>query len=86
MKKLLKSFMIFSIAGLLSACSFSDLLNIFNKKPEEQGQKEEEKKDDSKPEEKDINDGRELIEDQLYTDDGLTIEFNAKGARISKMY
>ena len=38
------------------------------------------------PTQEELDDGRELIEDTLYTDDGFTIEFNAKGATISKIY
>ena len=33
----------------------------------------------------DIDDGRELVEDELYTDSGLNIEFQARGAQIKKI-
>lgn len=33
----------------------------------------------------DIDDGRELVEDQLYTDSGLVVYFNEKGAKIKKI-
>ena len=39
----------------------------------------------SEPESTDIDDSRELIEDQLYTDSGLVVYFNAVGAKIKKI-
>jgi aldose 1-epimerase len=39
----------------------------------------------SSPESEDIDDGRELIEDQLYTDSGLTVYFDKVGAKIKKI-
>ena len=76
MKKILRSIMLFSVAGMLCACGGNN-------------KKEEEQKPDPQPHvptQEELDDGRELIEDQLYTDDGFSIEFSAKGARISKMY
>ena len=40
---------------------------------------------ESQSESEDIDDGRELIEDQLYTDSGLTVYFNEVGAKIKKI-
>lgn len=55
------------------------------------GSKEESKTEpQSEPEtsssiEEDIDDGRELIEDQLYTDSGLIVYFSEVGAKIKKI-
>lgn len=73
MKKIVKSFLLLSIFGLLCACS--SRTNSGSDEPSSHTPTQEE-----------LDDGRELIEDQLYTDDGFTIEFEAKGARIKKMY
>lgn len=77
MNKILKGCMFFSLLGFLCACS-GPAKKDEDKKPDDKGDKE--------PTQEDIDDGRDLIEDQLYTDDGLIVEFNAKGARISKIF
>lgn len=73
MKKLFKYFSLFSAIGLLCACANS---NPGGNEPVEP----------HVPTQEELDDGRELIENQLYTDDGFMIEFSAKGARINKMY
>lgn len=83
MKKFLKCFLLFSIAGLLCACAN----NADSGKGE--GSSQQTSSPDSSehvPTQEELDDGRDLIPDQLYTDDGFVIEFNAKGARINKMY
>ena len=77
MKKYLKGLLFFSIFGLLCSCGANQ--------PSGNGG-EEEKPEDKTPTQEELDDGRDLIEDQLYTDSGFSIQFNAKGARISKMY
>ena len=74
MKKILKCLAFLSIMGSLCACSSN---------PSDGGTTTEE---EHVPTQEELDDGRELIEDQLYTDSGFLIEFQAKGARISKMY
>ena len=78
MNKILRAIMLFSVVGMISACG---------------GNKNNEEKKDPTPDvgphvptQEELDDGRELVPDQLYTDDGFTIEFSARGARISKMY
>lgn len=76
MKKGLKICMLFSVVGLLCACSSN----------QPQPDTSSAGSSEHTPTQEELDDGRDLIPDQLYTDDGFTIEFNAKGARISKMY
>ena len=49
------------------------------------GEPEPEPKPDPDPQPEDIDDGRELIENQLYTDSGLVVYFNSVGAKIEKI-
>lgn len=81
MKKMFKGLLFFSIFGLLTACG--------GNAPSSGGEGDgggDNPPAPHEPTQEELDDGRDLIEDQLYTDDGLTIEFSAKGARISKMY
>lgn len=75
MKKFFRYLSLFSVLGLLCACG--------DVKPNEPTPVDPEP---HVPTQEELDDGRELIEDQLYTDDGFIVEFNAKGARISKIY
>ena len=74
MKKILKCLLFVSVLGMAVAC----------------GTKHNEPKpssDDShEPTQEELDDGRELIENELYTDSGFRIEFDAVGAKIKKMY
>ena len=83
MKKFLKCFLLFSIAGLLCACA-NNASSGEGQPSGSQGSSTD--SSEHVPTQEELDDGRDLIPDQLYTDDGFTIEFNAKGARISKMY
>ena len=72
------------LIGLLSAGISLSLAACGGK-----GKKEEEKKPsgggDNQPAVEDIDDGRELIDNQLYTDSGLIVYFNEVGAKIKKI-
>lgn len=73
----------------LAGCDINDLM--FWKKGEQQQEeqkKEEEKKEEGThvPTQEELDDGRELIPGELYTDSGFRIEFDAVGAKIKKMY
>ena len=84
MKQFLKGILLLSVFGMLCACS-SQKANDNPSTPASESQSESES-ESHEPTQEELDDGRELIPDQLYTDSGFTIEFSAKGARINKMY
>ena len=77
MKKIYKNLLLFGLLGFLCACSAS-----CSKKSDNTPVKPD---DPVKPEPEDIDDGRELIENHLYTDSGFDFLFQERGARIAKV-
>ncbi len=75
MKKILKCLLFVSVLGMTVACGSK---NNSESKPSSDVPHE--------PTQEELDDGRELIENELYTDSGFRIEFDAVGARIKKMY
>ena len=88
MKKPLNNLILFSLALLISACGSSTSPAHTPVTSEPTTTSSEEPLVSSEPEissEEDIDDGRSLISDQLYTDSGLRVYFKARGARIDKI-
>ena len=85
MKNLFKCLSIIPFICLVGACS-GPKNNDKSSPTESSTDTSESSETEHVPTQEELDDGRELIEDQLYTDDGFIIEFKAKGARISKMY
>ncbi|MBP5092221.1 MAG: galactose mutarotase [Bacilli bacterium] len=80
MKKQRKAFLLVAISFLLGACT--------NTAPEKKSELSSLAGESSNPISSVVPssaDTRELITDQLYTDNGLKVYFNAKGARIDKI-
>jgi len=77
-KKFLLGLLTTGLALSLSSCEF------FWEKWKGQ-EKEETPQPEPQPQPEDIDDGRELIENQLYTDSGLVVYFNEVGAKIKKI-
>ena len=80
MKKHLNGILFVSMSLLLGACGGQQASPSSGAAPQSTPESSSEI---STPE--DIDDGRELIENQLYTDNGLKVYFNARGARIEKI-
>ena len=76
MKKILKCLLFVSVLGMAVACGTK---NSSEQKPTSDTGSHE-------PTQEELDDGRELIENELYTDSGFRIEFDAVGAKIKKMY
>ena len=76
MKKILKCLLFVSVLGMAVACGTKN--NSETKPTSDTGSHE--------PTQEELDDGRDLIENELYTDSGFRIEFDAVGARIKKMY